>query len=394
MEYEKFKNLIAKGENQTTDFKIKSLAFSKGGVSTLGELAKDICAMANNGNRSSYIIIGVSDDGSQFRSVDNDNLTDDNLQDFCKKAIFPPPKVSLVRRRWKKGKSNHRNKEFVIIQIGPNKTEIFRLARDFIDYKSRVCFRRHEVWIRRNAISDLATPEEIIHRSKKGSYTLDEEDQKLQAERSKFASLSFYEKGKLIGNVAERTLSILGYSLLEEPEWFNAWRLGASIVSIPTFWKKVGTQAILVCLVACQNSLTKKTLEKFNWVNSDLYSRYIVQWDDVPSTIKILTRRRVKSLRRISLIPVLRSVPTSRVEDVFPGSRKSANRMHFYNPRLGMEQYRWRLGNAKPIASSSELLVIDRINSGLEFSDRLTLLFSDIEQMQSSLVNPQELKRI
>jgi len=35
------------------------------------------------------------------------------------------------------------------------------LNQDFIAYKENVCYRRNEVWIRRGATSDLATPEEI-----------------------------------------------------------------------------------------------------------------------------------------------------------------------------------------------------------------------------------------
>src|SRR5215510_8919701 len=134
MNYFEFLRLVQGGEKATVDFKVRSDVFAQTGIDAKAELAKDICAMANNGNLSSYIVIGVSDYGKTFHSVTNHKLTDDNLQDFCKKAIHPPPKVKLFRESWRKASSDHRGKEFVIIQIGPQPRQIFRLAQDFIDY--------------------------------------------------------------------------------------------------------------------------------------------------------------------------------------------------------------------------------------------------------------------
>jgi hypothetical protein len=162
MEYKTFLNLIGSGEKTNVDFKLECNAFKTKNMQPKAELAKDICAMANNGNRTSYIIIGVSDNGRNFKSVNNDKLTDDKIQDFCKKAIYPPPAVKLICRRWKNIRTNHSDKTFVIIQIGPHARSAYRLNQDFIDYKKEeVCFRRNEVWVRRGATSDLATPEEI-----------------------------------------------------------------------------------------------------------------------------------------------------------------------------------------------------------------------------------------
>jgi predicted HTH transcriptional regulator len=135
MTYLEFLRLIQGGEKATVDFKVKSDAFAQIGIDAKAELAKDICAMANNGNTRSYIVIGVSDDRKMFHSVTNQKLTDDNLQDFSRKAIYPPPKVRLVSQKWRNAASNHRQKNFVIIQIGPQPRQVFRLAQDFIDYK-------------------------------------------------------------------------------------------------------------------------------------------------------------------------------------------------------------------------------------------------------------------
>jgi predicted HTH transcriptional regulator len=69
MDYTKFRRLVKGLEKQTVDSKIECHAYNTKVQSPNAELAKDICAMANNGNVSSYILVGVSDDGRKFLSV-------------------------------------------------------------------------------------------------------------------------------------------------------------------------------------------------------------------------------------------------------------------------------------------------------------------------------------
>ena len=107
MNYKRFKELVRGKEKRTVDFKLESYVFKIKSLKLKGELAKDICAMANNGNVASYIIFGVSDDGLSFKSVNNEKLTDDNIQTFCKKAISPIPKVKLNRECWKNADYKH-----------------------------------------------------------------------------------------------------------------------------------------------------------------------------------------------------------------------------------------------------------------------------------------------
>jgi predicted HTH transcriptional regulator len=61
-----FLRLVQGGEKATVDFKVRSDIFAQTGIDAKAELAKDICAMANNGNVSSYIVIGVSDDRKTY----------------------------------------------------------------------------------------------------------------------------------------------------------------------------------------------------------------------------------------------------------------------------------------------------------------------------------------
>ena len=161
MEYRKFCELLRQGESEIVDFKLECNAFRRARAAN-AELLKDIVAMANNGYVSSYIVVGVSDDRKGFRSVLNDSLTDDNLQRLCRDSIQPVPAVKLTRQRWPRAAAGpHGDKTFVVIQIGPHPRQCFSFSRDLIDWTSECCHRKHEVWIRRGATSDLAGPEEV-----------------------------------------------------------------------------------------------------------------------------------------------------------------------------------------------------------------------------------------
>ncbi|MFL0246583.1 helix-turn-helix domain-containing protein [Candidatus Clostridium stratigraminis] len=162
MEYKKFIELLQKGECKTIDYKIECNAFVKGKEKATAELVKDIIAFANNGNVASFLIIGVANDRNGFKSVENRNLTDDNLQTICRDYIFPIPKVKLIECCWDKvTDERHKDNKFVVIQIGPHARQCFRFNRDCINYDMKYCFKKSEVWIRREATSDLAIPEEI-----------------------------------------------------------------------------------------------------------------------------------------------------------------------------------------------------------------------------------------
>jgi len=163
-----FLELLRMEEKENIDFKLKCNAFHSKGIKDNAELVKDVCAMSNNRKRKSYIIIGVSDDKIEFQTVKNSKLTEENLQDLCKNAIYPIPKLSLSRKRFSNNSLSFKDIIFVIITIGPHrKKSVYRINRDFIDYGVKICIRKNDVWIRQGSISRLASPEEIIDLFKK-----------------------------------------------------------------------------------------------------------------------------------------------------------------------------------------------------------------------------------
>ncbi len=153
------KRLIAKGEASNVDFKISCNAFISSSKVSNAELIRDICAMSNNHKIVSYIVIGVSDSGKDFKSVINHELTDINLQDLCAKHISPPPKIKLIKLKWSDSSGCS---DIIIIQIGPHSKYAYHLALDNINYPIGLCHRKHEVWIRRGTTNALASPSEIV----------------------------------------------------------------------------------------------------------------------------------------------------------------------------------------------------------------------------------------
>lgn len=156
-----FNKILSEEESAFVDFKYECKAFGKGNEVETGELVKDIIAFSNNGNRKGLLIIGVSNNRKNFKSVENSKLTDDNIQTLVRDAIFPTPVVKLYEIEWNDAEEDIRNKKFIVIQIGPQARQCFRFAKEYINYDKKQCFKKNEVWIRRQATSDLASPEEI-----------------------------------------------------------------------------------------------------------------------------------------------------------------------------------------------------------------------------------------
>lgn len=239
MRYAEFQTLIKAGEARHIDRKLECHAFEPrhpDSAKAKAELAKDICAMANNGSQASYLLIGVSDKGGHLKPVTNNELTDDNVQSFCKEAISPPPRVKL--HEFLRKNSSGAKEKFVAVQVGPNPRHAYRLNRDFIDHKNsderkRFFFRRNEVWIRRGATSDLAAPEEIV-RLARGDKAFEVEDN--SGNVVDFSRLEIPDQLPAILAEAEKFFRDIG-CIVERPEPESP--VGGFRVAIPLGRKRV-----------------------------------------------------------------------------------------------------------------------------------------------------------
>jgi len=114
--------------------------------------------------------------GKNFQSLEDSNLNSDNIQSLIRDAIHPRPTVHVHHERWANAPAPFRNKRFVIVQIGPNQKSAFRFAKDYVEPKTTYCFRKHQVWVRNQATSDIATPEQIYQLLSKRSIPVPQPD--------------------------------------------------------------------------------------------------------------------------------------------------------------------------------------------------------------------------
>lgn len=402
LEYKKFVQLVTEGEKKNVDFKIRCDAFqpdSRGGrlkdFNHKAELAKDICAMSNNGYITSYIIVGVSDDRRKFLSCDNPKLTDENLQSFCKSAIHPPPKVKVLRKEWRSASPEHAKKEFVIIQIGPQRRQAFRLARDFIDYNQKFCYRRNDVWIRRGTTSDLATPEEVSDLVQGKKIDISPVDEERKKEKNDFSKMALIHRLTLIEEKTRNLLLELDFQELPPSNKYdgnynflpriNYQRFASNIglhrdYELLHYWKINKKTLLIVSPYKCYEKIVAKELWDIQSISikHDFYKKaehkYIDKFIEFP----------YGSVRRVALLTSINTVPGKRIESIFTTWSKTNIPYHYFKNSLYLRPN--KVGEVLP--TSSELLFIPDIKSSLEYIEVLSERLKQIELLDEPIIRP------
>jgi hypothetical protein len=246
MDIKKLEKLFKSGERVNVEFKEDCKAFSVKNKCIKGELVKDICALANTGKKS-YLLFGIKDPKTGVKELseaivdfNNPKFTDDNLQDFLKKAIYPVPDVNFELvdlTRYFEGKDK---KRIGVVEIKPDKGKgvFYCINDDFICYESRCCFRKNEIWVRKGATCCLAFPNDIVRLLKGKSPISDEVGIKYQTlPRSKqkeqlsndFQDIIRDIDGQIFNNGKYLTLNIndkkfiLSYSIQESLNYKFSW---------------------------------------------------------------------------------------------------------------------------------------------------------------------------
>ena len=330
------------------------------------------------------------DDKKTFHSVTNQKLTDDNVQDFCKKVIHPPPKIKLSRKNWRKASDDHRAKEFVIIQIGPQPRQIFRLAQDFIDYKRNICYRRNEIWIRRGATTDLATPEEMARILNGQSLEKDEVNPKKAKERQIFSHASRSEQSKIISSATNEIFAKSGYTVVRDKDWPETIQRFLKLRSDTIFHKRHRRIDMLVFTLACWDMFRLRDLSfrmNFGFLHQDF-----LKWNELPKPITKWPKRKSSGVRAIWYIPIIGNVPVSKVTKRFTQYRRAASILYFYAPELLSEQ---TFSNKKndEITSSSEILIVENIRSKSDYVESLSRAIDIVEKERKTLSKPRLHKR-
>lgn len=380
LSYRKFCELIKQGETATVEFKQECNAF-KGEEIANDELAKDICALANNGNTVSYLFIGVIDGGRGYKSLENTKVSDDALQILCRDHIFPFPRVKFYTVKWKELSPT----VIGVIEVGrhSNKT-IFRLVKDGKGGK----LRRNNVWIRRNAVCDLASPEEITAKAlgKIGSLTND-----TISARDEFSKLSPNEQIKLITTTIRQQVKKLGYSEIKNKAWIinnyfyiiRGWqppmiRLPSGIEAFFVPFSKISESersVIILSVFNCLENLTKKDIELKQWRTGCAGLENERHIEIISKTFK------PTQVKRITILPVLRSVPTQKITTSLHEWRQ-VGLDHYYYSTTTIEEKEY------VIPSSTELLLLDHIQSPLELLQKISSMLCQAEAFSESILYP------
>jgi hypothetical protein len=123
-------------------------------------------------------------------------------------------------------------------------------------------------------------------------------------------------------------------------------------------------------------------------------------WDIQPEYIKKYTRRRIKSIRNILLLPSIKNIPLSRIEKVFKGWRRDSNKYYYLHELYYHTYYSVDYDNPedsdKPtrkefrpvVSTSSELIFLDNIHSREELEFSINNLIEKILETRHTIVVP------
>ena len=128
MTQQQFLRLVRQGEKSNLDFKLVCNAFNSAAgdcEKAKAELVKDVCAMANNGSNTSYLIVGVGDDRKTVQPVHDVNLSSQNIQSLIRDSIHPRPIVRVHRVKWAAAPKPFAGVQFVVIQVGRMLVKLF-----------------------------------------------------------------------------------------------------------------------------------------------------------------------------------------------------------------------------------------------------------------------------
>jgi hypothetical protein len=217
-----------------------------------------------------------------------------------------------------------------------------------------------------------------------------EKELERKKERKEFSELALTERRRVVNIAVSSSLAPFGFDLLlrgdihpnsEDVRFLS--RLHRTIM-----WKKDKNVAYLVYAFPTFSTLRKKSLE---YLNSNMFGRFsraseYAIWEELPVEITSLTRRKIRKIRRLLIVPVISTVPRSRIEGVLSSWRGGFPTGWYFMPSLH-EPFRVKSGHSKAISSSNEILILDKISSLSDFRDALSSTIENIESRDDVLID-------
>jgi nucleoside 2-deoxyribosyltransferase len=213
-----------------------------------------------------------------------------------------------------------------------------------------------------------------------------------RVQRNKFSELSTNERKGLVHDETILVLRAhgfveLSYSAPGSVSFFS--NSGGRILRL-LYWKLIRSVALIVLISSCFVDFTISERRRLNFGdNFDFASRYPVIWEDLPKAITSLTQRKVRSIRRLILVPSLGTITDSRIDKIYPSWRRIGENLHYFNPQIDVPAYmrmRDQSHKVAAIPSSSELLLIGGIKSILEYRTFLSETIRVVQDDNSAII--------
>jgi hypothetical protein len=198
----------------------------------------------------------------------------------------------------------------------------------------------------------------------------------LQAEKLKFSQLSQHEKKMLI--------SVIPMKLLLEEMKYSKIKSTNTQSNIEKYmvWKKDEEILHIIYCLPCQTSLLQEDL---SWITfkAPMEDRFALK-EKLPIPDQFL--KDIEVVKRLVLLPVLSSVPDSRVVKAQPYWRKAGGLAHYYVTTL-RKPFQTKGEKFTLLPSSSELLIIDKIRSVSDFFQSLRNAITEAEKDNNTIVS-------
>jgi hypothetical protein len=211
----------------------------------------------------------------------------------------------------------------------------------------------------------------------------------LSIERAEFAQLSLTERRALVSGKVDVVLKSQGYKECGSLRHLAPITRGVAFArhDMKLLWTLAKGTLVLIDPSYCFDSLQKQDLEWASQASilSDISNDRRVQWGNLPKDLRKLTRRKVRSIRRIRLVSVLKAITSGRIEQTLGRWRRLESASLYYLPSFRRTQfYPDNEGHVMP--SSSEVLLLSGIKSLSEFESELADALSAVENRQDTLI--------
>ncbi len=216
-----------------------------------------------------------------------------------------------------------------------------------------------------------------------------EKRKRVDDERREFSNLSRVERRRLVTKETLQAIHDSGYNEIKLEE---ETRIIVGLEKIyreksPLYWKKRGGTALILMIYPCYLSVTKQNLgflEGIPLFGSSGQGEFL-DWQSLPDVIQKLTRRSIRRVRRIKIVPILNNLTRPRIEDIFNMWRKSEidgwyYRASFYNSEHGPR--------AMAMPSSTEIFFASNIQSLQEYKTHLLNSINVIEGQEHHIHTP------